>query len=736
VNAVRPEKIVALVDDEQAAALTAPAGPLLVVAGAGSGKTRTLTCRIAYRAATGDAHPATVLAVTHSTRAAGELRDRLLRLRVPDLDQVQARTLHAAALRQLRYFWDQTGRPHPLTICEDRYGALRAALAQLRVRAPDPGMVADLLAEIEWAKARRLDPDQYPEQAHSAGRAAPVSPARVAAAYRGYQQQLAAAGQLDFTDLLTTLSALIADKPVVAAKIRSRYRSIYVDEYQDTDPAQQQLLDAWLGRNADITAVGDPRQAIYAFKGSDPQLLADFPARYPDARVVTLTRDYRSTEQIVTVVNALAAAADPDPGPRPRTKAGKAAWDAAHPAPLRPAGGSGPSATARTLPDEDAEARWVAAQIRAAIRSGVTPGQIAVLYRFNSQSAPFEQALSAAGIAHRVEGGQRFFDRPEIVAVLQEYAGRIELLLTPARSAADYDDSYAEYDGDDATGDVTLPSGPDLLLEVLADLGWRRDTPPDGAGAARDRWEGVTALVHLVEDTPTLAGLGAVELLTELASRREHAHSATVNAVTLATVHKAKGLEWDVVFCPRWVEGSFPSSLARTGAALAEERRLVYVATSRARKHLTITWSQTRAGGRAATASRFLAEAGFDTGAGQTTAAASVAGVRRPRRSGGPSSPARCARCKVPLEHPALAAVSACAHHLPGDAARRLARLRQWRTERAKLDAVKPYQVLTDATLFHLAAAPPVDSGTLAAVPGIGPAKLAGYGAELLALLR
>ncbi|QCB92711.1 UvrD-helicase domain-containing protein [Cellulomonas shaoxiangyii] len=305
------DRVLAGLDQEQAAAVLAPPGPVRVTAGAGTGKTRTLTHRIAYQHVTGAVPAHVVLAVTHSTRAAGELRDRLGRL---GAGTVQARTFHAAALRQLRYFWRATGLPGdgPVMLDADGKGAyyryLRGALgATLRTpaRDVDAAMVTDLATELTWAAARDLTADEYLAQATPAGRRPGMALATVAAAMRRYETAKRAAGVLDFADLLTSCARLLEEDEQVATAVREQYRSFVVDEYQDTDPAQQRLLDAWLGTRDDVTVVGDARQAVYAFKGADTALLQGFTARFPHAVTVHLVRDYRSTSQVVDAANRL-----------------------------------------------------------------------------------------------------------------------------------------------------------------------------------------------------------------------------------------------------------------------------------------------------------------------------------------------------------------------------------------------------------------------------------------------
>jgi DNA helicase-2/ATP-dependent DNA helicase PcrA len=569
---VTPDQILAGLDGEQQLAATAVRGPVCIIAGAGTGKTRTVTHRIAYACLTGATTPQQVLAVTHSQKAAGELRARLRTLGVGD---VTARTFHAAALRQLRYFWTAAGHTGELKLTDNRYALVRRALEQLaaesakqagtaKVTAVTKELVFDTAAEIGWAKSQQLTPGRYTGAASKAGRSVSCGLDSVAAAYRVYEKMKSKAGVLDFEDVLRLTAEMIEQNAVVAAQVRATYTYFVVDEYQDTDPLQQRLLDAWLGDRNDICVVGDPRQAIYSFKGADPKLIHSFTRRYPTAVVVRLVRDYRSTPQVVDVANRLSAAKASDAlvGQRPD--------------------GSAPFLGPQ--PDDAAEERWIVQRIRHLLTRGLPASEIAVLYRFNAQSARLEQALTSAGVPYTVADTERFFARPEVLTVLRRFgaAARAE------------------------PGEI----GVYLLRLALEEAGWVRDAPPAGAGAARDRWEALAALLGLVEAMPDGETLAARYLLAELRLMAAEQHSPGQATVTLSTIHKAKGLEWDAVFVARCVEGSLPSSYATTPAQLAEERRLLYVAATRARRWLHLSWSVKRDNGWKATPSRFLAELG------------------------------------------------------------------------------------------------------------------------------
>lgn len=704
---MRAAQILDLVDEDQRVAVRADAGPLLVVAGAGTGKSRTLTSRVAYRVATGQVRPDGALVVTHSARAAGELRERLASFGVPDLEHVATRTIHAAALRQLQYFWPLTGRTGAPALCPDRRVAMRRALASLGAPESLPGsVVAEMLAEVEWAKARALSPEGYEAAAGEAGRSCSVSAAHVAAGYRAYQRQLREAEQLDFSDVVA-LATTVALRPEAAAMLHRQYRFLCVDEYQDVDPAQQALLDAWTGPGRDVTVVGDPRQAIYGFKGAETGLIASFPSRFPDAHVVTLTRDYRSTPQIVEAANRLAAAGAGDVARRPRGKAAAAAWDAANPAPLVAARPAGPSVTARRLVDAGEEARWVARQVAATLGSGTPASEVAVLCRTNTGQAQAVAALSALGIDVDTGAGARLFERPEVSSVIDELERR-----------------WRDGSGEDVTG-LTL------LREVLADAGFDAAFEPTAA-AARVPWSARRDLLASVEGAPHCEDLGCAEVVGMLRQRQAAMHDVAPRTVQVLTIHRAKGLEWDVVFSLGWARGTLPVFASDVG--LAEERRLAYVAITRARHRLTLTFPA-RGERHPVQPSPFLSEAGLVAQEDGTSWVAAPAPKERSASRRPPAGEGSCRRCTRPITVPELVALQVCPLHLEGEPARRFAALKTWRGQVCALEALPPFRVLPDRTLIALAAAEQVDADSLTAVHGMGPSRVQRYGHELLALL-
>ncbi|WP_166531986.1 ATP-dependent helicase [Blastococcus xanthinilyticus] len=654
------EAVLAGLDDEQRAAAQAVSGPVCILAGAGTGKTRTITHRIAYGVHTGTYVPEQVLAVTFTARAAGELRGRLAAL---DVGGVQARTFHAAAMRQLRYFAPRVlGGPMPGLI-ENKLRVVASAAARNRLTT-DRTSLRDLASEIEWAKTTLATPEDYPARAKAAGREAPFEPAAVAAVYASYEQAKQRDGALDFEDLLLVTAYAIEEHQDVARQVRAQYRHFVVDEYQDVNPLQQRLLDAWLGGRAEICVVGDPNQTIYSFTGADPDYLLGFADRYADSAVVKLERDYRSTPQVVGLANRLIGQAPPRKGLPGLRLLGQRA--------------GGPEPTFVEHPDEPAEAAAVAARCKALVDDGTPAAEIAVLFRINAQSQVYESALADAGVPYVLKGGERFFERPEV---------REAVILLRGAAA-----------GGNEPG-MLVPA----VRDVLASTGWVEHRPPPG-GAARDRWQSLAALVDLAVDLvaehPSLDLAGFV---THLAERADAQHAPTVQGVTLASMHAAKGLEWDVVFVVGLVDGVLPiaQSLSRP-EAVDEERRLLYVAITRAREQLTLSWSLARnpGGRRSRPRSRFLDGLAPDSG---PTAPPARRSAKRP---------------KVVLE---------------GEAGELFERLRAWRSQAAQSASVPAYVVFTDATLQAIAETRPASLRELSGLPGIGARKLELYGEDVLA---
>ncbi len=692
---VDPDALLESLDPEQREVATALHGPVCVLAGAGTGKTRAITSRIAYGVHSGVYVPQRVLAVTFTARAAGEMRSRLRDLGAVG---VQARTFHAAALRQLNYFWPRYVGGELPSLIGHKAGLVAESAGRLRLPT-DRATVRDLAGEIEWVKVTMTDHEDYAAAAAKAGRVAPagLDAAMVTRLLATYDKVKRDRGVIDFEDVLLYMVGLLVEHRQVSEAVREQYHHLVVDEFQDVSPLQHALLDQWLGGRDELCVVGDPNQTIYTFAGASPDFLIGFPRRHPDATVVRLVRDYRSTPQVVALANGILARA---PG------GGAAGVELLA---MRP---PGPAADLREHPDEFAEAGWVARRIATLIKDGVAPSEIAVLFRTNGQSETYEQALTDAEVPYLLRGGERFFDRPEV--------REARLLLRGAARSAD-------------PGNPGGPEGtdsPDLAATVRAVLsgnGWN-DQPPAGGGATRERWESLAALARLAVDlAATTPELTLRDFVAELDERADAQHAPTVEGVTLASLHAAKGLEWDAVFVVGATDGMIPITYADTPEAVEEERRLLYVGVTRARQWLTITWATARApGGRGSRRpSRFL----DGLHAGRRTPEKTTAG-KGPRKRG----PAACRVCGKSLDGAAARKLGRCESCPSSYDEAVFERLREWRAEQAKEASVPAYVVFTDLTLIALAEARPGTDTELLAVSGIGRTKLERYGADVLAI--
>ena len=686
------DAVLAALDPEQRQVATALSGTVCVLAGAGTGKTRAITHRIAYGATCGAWDPRQVLAVTFTARAAAEMRTRLRDLGVAG---VQARTFHAAALRQLQFFWPQTvGGPAPELVTQK---APLVAQAASRLRLPvDRAAVRDLSAEVEWAKVSLLTPDTYAAASRRAGRGTPggADAETVARLLRGYEDVKTDRGVIDFEDVLLLTAGILADRADVAETVRRQYRHLVVDEYQDVSPLQQHLLDLWLGDSPDVCVVGDASQTIYSFAGASPTHLLDL-ARRPGTTVVRLVRDYRSTSQVVALANAVLDRAPAGAAPARVELVAQ-----------RP-GGAAPTFTEYS--DDVDEAAGVARRVRELVGAGTPASQVAVLYRTNAQSEALESALADAGVGYLLRGGERFFARAEV---------RQALLLLRGAARAD--------DGSTDLGAATR--------DVLAGAGWTAE-PPTGTGAVRERWDSLQALATLADDVAAARpGARLTDLVADLGERAAAQHAPAVEGVTLSSLHAAKGLEWDAVFLVGLSEGLLPISMADSAAEVEEERRLLYVGVTRAREHLHLSWTRARApGGRAVRRpSRFLD--GIRPADREHGRSAAGPGAR-PHRSRQQPLPRACRTCGRALAGGAERKVGRCADCPPTYDERVFEALREWRSRTATEAKVPAYVVFTDATLVAIAESRPGDVAGLARVAGVGPTKLERYGPAVLDLL-
>lgn len=678
-------------DPEQREAARAVQGPVCVLAGAGTGKTRAITHRIAFGVHSQVYVPQRVLAVTFTARAAGEMR---VRLRDLGVQGVQARTFHAAALRQLGYFWPKVMRAPLPGLVEHKAGLVAEAAARLHLQVDRP-VVRDLAAEIEWSKVAMLASDQYPAAALAAGHTSPggMDVTTVARMIDAYEDVKTERGVIDFEDVLLLALGVLEEYPEVLAQVREQYRHFVVDEYQDVNLLQQRLLETWVGERADLCVVGDPRQTIYTFTGATARHLLEFPQRHPGCTVVRLVRNYRSTPQVVQLANDLAR----DAGPGLDLVAQRAA---------------GPEPRLRTHDDDLAEAAATADAVARLVADGRPAGQIAVLFRTNAQSEPLEQALAERDVPYLVRGGERFFARKEVRDAVLVLRGAVRSSQRGAGLA-------------------------DEVRAVLASVGYTA-SPPAGGGAVRERWESMHALVGLAEDlAASTPGAGLAEFVAELGERAAHLHAPSVDGVTLASLHAAKGLEWDCVFVVGVGEGLLPISLAQTPEAVEEEKRLLYVGVTRAREVLELSWARARTPGGRATRqpSRFLA--GLLQGRSQRTrgtAPADAAGTVVARERAG--KPVTCRVCGRTLTAGAERKIGRCLGCPSSYDEALLERLHGWRSAMAAEMKVPPFVVLTDATLIAVAEQLPDDTMALVRVPGVGPAKGARYGPDLLRVLH
>ncbi|MCV0402882.1 MAG: ATP-dependent DNA helicase UvrD2 [Chloroflexi bacterium] len=644
-----PETILAALNDEQRAAAQAVSGPVAILAGAGTGKTRVISHRAAYAAATGAIDPKRALIVTFTEKAATEMRHRLAALGLP---QVQASTFHAAARRQLAYHWPLLhGRELP-DVLDSKLriiGPMARALPGGYRFTP----AKDLADEIEWAKVRRMNPDTYVPHGDP-----PVPVDVFTALWRRYEQGKARAGRIDFEDMLTLAVELYETDADARALVHRRYAWFSVDEYQDTNRLQEDLLQLWLGDRRDLCVVGDPDQTIYSFTGATSEYLETFAQRYADARVVRLSRNYRSSPQVLELANRLI------PGRE-----------------LRADGATeGPGPELRSHPDGEAERTAIVATIRTLIDGGVPATEIAILVRTNAQLVDFESALTAAEIPFTVRG-VRFFARPEVRS---------------ARSAL-------------RTTDASERLTRAVAARWRSELGFDESDPPGPASGAeaRDRHAALATLLGMARSLEAERPDVTVADFTSELERRDAAEAeAAGDGVTLSTLHRAKGLEWDAVFLPQLEEGTLPIRQASDPTALAEERRLLYVGITRARRHLALSWALSRSGSRGPARtqpSRFLGE------------------LR-------PGAATREARPKFRKE-PVTFELSDADEPL-------LEKLIAWRRERARADVVPAYVVADNKTLAAIAARRPTDEDGLLAVPGIGQRKVATYGPEILEIVR
>ena len=686
-----PERLLEGLNDAQRQAVTVTSGPLAIIAGAGSGKTRVISHRAAYAIETGVVAADRILLVTFTEKAAGEMVERMAAL---GQRGVAARTFHAHALSQLRHYWPSRheGETAP-TVLRSKLDMVIPLARRL------PGHykftpAKDLADAIEWAKIRRIEPGRW---LADGGDRAPIPADLFARVYADYERAKARSGAIDFEDMLAETIRLLEADTAAADLVRSRKTWFSVDEYQDTNPLAERLLELWLGESRDIAVVGDPDQTIYSFTGATPDFLLSFEARHPGARVVALVENYRSTPQVLAFANRLIA-----PGVRGA---------------LVPTLPAGPPPTIRRHTDDEAERRGIVASIQALIGEGIDPAEVAILVRINAQLPELEQALTRAAVPFQVRG-QRFFERREVRDARRLLAGGAGGAGGPAGS----DGSRAPSAG----GALATVTG-SALVGAIRDLFTKRlglgvDDPATG-GEAAERQASLELLLRIVEDlAATSPALAIDDVVVALDRRESEEASGSAKGVNLLTYHRAKGLEWDAVFLPALEEGLLPIRQAKEAYAVDEERRLLYVGITRARRHLALSWAARRVGqaGKDGTRkpSRFLDA----LEGGRARVATSAPGAR----DRAPGAPPRRIAALQPLDGASTA----------NDAEERrvLEALQRWRRDRARADAVPAYVVAHDAMLFSLAEARPQSLSALARISGMGPVKIERYGEDILAI--
>jgi len=606
---------------EQRRAVEAVRGPVCILAGAGSGKTTTITRRVANQVATGTFRADEILAVTFTDKAATEMRARLEALGVA---RVTARTFHAAALAQLHRLGTPPGRILP---------SKALALRRIANGLPPPYKfrpAGDLATEIEWAKNRRLTPDTYAETLGD--HEPPVPPDLMLRVFRLYEAGKSERGLADFEDVLELTVRMLEQDEEALAAVRRRYRAFTVDEYQDVNLLQQALLDLWLGGSGELCAVGDDYQSIYAFTGATPQFLLDLPQRFPHATVVRLDSNYRSSPEVLELANRIVPAL----GGAEKV--------------LRASRPSGPAPELRSFASAELEQAFVVEQVRVLHTAGVPYEEIAVLCRTNARLADFEEVFHEAAVPFQG------------AALLSREAAR--QLLKRLR----------------ATGATGAVAG--KVRGYAEDAGWV-ERPPDKLGERElVRQADLGRLVKLAAEFDD--GARTTHEFVEHLQERFGTSGPERRGVHLLTLHGAKGLEFEAVFMPRVEEKELPVRQARRPHEISEERRLLYVGLTRAKRHLAVTWS--------GKPSRFLGELGVQ---------ASMSSTSRPAE---PDDPLYAA-------------------------------LKKWRLQRATADDLPAYVVFHNSTLAEIAGRRPRDRSELGDVPGVGPTKLERYGDEVLAVL-
>ena len=523
------DEILAALDQEQRAVATAVRGPVCVIAGAGTGKTRAITHRLAYAVDIGIVEPNRILALTFTARAAGEMRARLRALGVP---AIAARTFHGAALKQLLYFWPEALGGRFPSLLTSKSAFLGEALDRAGISlTKSPATLREISSEIEWAKVLQIPSDEYVEAALANSRAitsrGKLNLEDIARTYESYESLKRQERAIDFEDVLLLTAGMLEEVKEIRDRVRDQYRYFTVDEYQDVSPLQQRLLDLWLGKRSDICVVGDPAQTIYSFAGATPAFLLNFTKRFPEAEVIRLSAGYRSTPEIINIANAI-------------LRSGELGHD------LEAVNSHGNQPSAFGFKSESEEIVSIVESLRSKIESGTKPHEIAVLARTNAQLEDLEKALFGAGIENQIRTAERFFERSDVRA-----------MISAIRSASVL-----------ATSDWLSE-----LRDLLKQIG-------DGDKYAR-------AIIQLAQELAN-EGIDSMRaFLRELEDRAEQNNPPDLPGVTLATLHSAKGLEWEYVY----LVGASSRYLPWPGSSTEEERRLFYVGVTRAKRELNLSYA-------------------------------------------------------------------------------------------------------------------------------------------------
>ncbi|ASY13693.1 DNA helicase II / ATP-dependent DNA helicase PcrA [Candidatus Nanopelagicus hibericus] len=535
--AVDNSVILANLDPEQLAVVTAINGPICVIAGAGTGKTRVITHRIAYAINSGVTDPTKVLALTFTAKAAGEMRARLRGLGIAN---ATARTFHSAALKQLLYFWPYAFGGQFPSLLTSKSGFISQAISRADVAIPaSANALREISGEIEWAKVLEISPQDYHEQAVANERLVKLpnnkgeneNLAMVAQVYEAYESLKKQERGLDFEDVLLLCVGMLEEDRGVRERVRDQYRYFTVDEYQDVSPLQQRLLNLWLGNRQELCVVGDAAQTIYSFAGATSNFLLNFKNRFPNAQVFRLSRGYRSTPEIINTANKI-------------LRQGNLVSD--HGDELQSANEHGEKPAVNGFNSSGDEIAYVVAEVKKVIAAGADSSEIAILARTNAQLDQVKSALNNAQVLSQIRSGERFFDRVDVRDVMR-------LIRSASVLPSEDGDWYAD------------------LVAVLRPFG-------DA--------DYVTAFLRLAKSIQENGGSNMRAFLREIEDRAEQNNPPTLPGVTLATLHAAKGLEWNQLFLIGVSDGVLPM-----GNDLNEERRLFYVGVTRAKQRIQITYA-------------------------------------------------------------------------------------------------------------------------------------------------